>query len=65
MPGETVIAHALIRSLYEDGRLDEDQLTAFAEADKFDEANAAIAALANVPVSIAETSWSRAAPRAS
>jgi uncharacterized protein (DUF2336 family) len=54
MPSETVIAHALIRSLYEDGRLDEDQLAAFAQASKFDEANAAIAALANVPVSIAE-----------
>jgi uncharacterized protein (DUF2336 family) len=51
---ETTIAHALVKSLYEDGRLDEDQLEAFAEAGKFDEANAAIAALANVPVSIAE-----------
>ena len=30
------------------------QVAAFAEAGKFDEANAAIAALANVPVSIAE-----------
>ncbi len=29
-------------------------MAAFAEAGKFDEANAAIAALANVPVSIAE-----------
>ena len=51
---ETAIAHALVKSLYEDGRLDEDQVVAFAEAAKFDEANAAIAALANVPVSIAE-----------
>jgi len=51
---ETAIAHALVRSLYEDGRLDEHQLAAFAEAGKFDEANAAMAALANVPVSIAE-----------
>jgi uncharacterized protein (DUF2336 family) len=51
---ETVIAHALVKSLYEDGRLDEDQVVAFAEAGKFDEANAAIAALANVSVSIAE-----------
>jgi uncharacterized protein (DUF2336 family) len=51
---ETAIAHALVKSLYEDGRLDEHQVTAFAEAGKFDEANAAIAALANVPVSIAE-----------
>jgi uncharacterized protein (DUF2336 family) len=51
---ETAIAHALIKSLYEDGRLDEHQVAAFAEGGKFDEANAAIAALANVSVSIAE-----------
>jgi uncharacterized protein (DUF2336 family) len=50
----TAIAHALVKSLYEDGRLDEHQVTAFAEAGKFDEANAAIAALANVSVSVAE-----------
>ena len=51
---DTAIAHALVKSLYEDGRLDEHQVAAFAEAGKFDEANAAIAALANVSVSIAE-----------
>ena len=51
---ETAIAHALVKSLYEDGRLDEHQVAAFADAGKFDEANAAIAALANVSVSIAE-----------
>src|ERR1700719_508682 len=51
---ETAIAHALVKSLYEDGRLDEYQVAAFAEAGKFDEANAAIAALANVSVLIAE-----------
>jgi uncharacterized protein (DUF2336 family) len=51
---ETAIAHALVKSLYDDGRLDEHQVAAFAEAGKFDEANAAIAALANVSVSIAE-----------
>ena len=51
---ETAISHALVRSLYEDGRLDENEVAAFAEAGKFDEANAAIAALANVSVSIAE-----------
>jgi uncharacterized protein (DUF2336 family) len=51
---ETAIAHALVRSLYEDGRLDEHQVEAFAEAGKFDEANAAIAALAKVSVSVAE-----------
>src|SRR5437588_5961923 len=52
---ETAIAHALIKSLYDDGRLDEHQVAAFAEAGKFDETNAAIAALANVPVTVAET----------
>jgi uncharacterized protein (DUF2336 family) len=51
---ETAIAHALVKSLYEDGRLDEQQVQAFAGAGKFDEANAAIAALANVSVLIAE-----------
>ena len=54
MTRETTIAHGLVKSLYEDGRLDEHQVEAFAEAGKFDEANAAIAALAKVPVSIAE-----------
>src|SRR5664279_2234744 len=48
------IAHALDKSPYEGGRVGEFQVAAFAEAGKFDEANAAIAALAKVPVSIAE-----------
>jgi len=51
---DTPIAHALVKSLYEDGRLDESEVASFAEAGKFDEANASIAALANVPVAIAE-----------
>ena len=51
---ETTIAHGLVKSLYDDGRLDEHQVEAFAAAGKFDETNAAIAALANVSVSIAE-----------
>lgn len=51
---DTVIAHALVRSLYEDSRLDEFQVAAFAEAGKFDETNASLAALANVNVAIAE-----------
>lgn len=51
---QTAIAHALVKSLYDDGRLDEHQVAAFAAAGKFDEANAALAALANVPVDIAE-----------
>ena len=51
---QTAIAHALIKSLYEDGRLDEFQVANFAEAGKFDETNASIAALANVQVAVAE-----------
>lgn len=52
---QTSIAHGLVRSLYEDGRLDENEVSAFAEAGKFDETNAALACLANVPVTVAET----------
>jgi len=48
------IAHALVKSLHEDGRLDELQVAKFAGAGKFDEANASIAAMANVPVAVAE-----------
>ncbi len=55
MTEQTEIAHALVKSLYEDDRLDENLVAQFAEGGKFDEANASIAALANVPVSIAET----------
>jgi uncharacterized protein (DUF2336 family) len=51
---QTEIAHALVKSLFEDGRLDERQVAQFAEGGKFDETNAAIAALANVSVAIAE-----------
>ena len=51
---QTAIAHALVKSLFEEGRLDDYQVTQFAEAGKFDEANAAIAAFANVPLTIAE-----------
>jgi uncharacterized protein (DUF2336 family) len=54
MTQQTAIAHALVKSLFEDGRLDEHQVAQFAEGGKFDEANAAIAALANVSVTIAE-----------
>jgi uncharacterized protein (DUF2336 family) len=52
---QTTISHHLVRSLFKDGRLDEDEVVKFARAGKFDEANAAIACLANVPVSVAET----------
>jgi uncharacterized protein (DUF2336 family) len=51
---QTEIAHALVRSLHQDGRLDADLLEQFAEEKKFDEANAALAAMANVPISVAE-----------
>lgn len=50
----TLIAHALVKSLFDDGRLDERQLATFAEQSKFDETNASLAALANVTVSVAE-----------
>ena len=50
----TRMAHGLVRSLYEDGRLDEHEVARFAKANKFDETNAAIACLANVPVTLAE-----------
>ena len=52
---QTEIAHGLVKSLHEDGRLDENLVTQFAEQTKFDETNAAIAALASVPVATAET----------
>ena len=52
---QTEIAHALVRLLHQDGRLDEQLLEQFVEAKKFDEANAAMAAMANVSVAIAET----------
>lgn len=55
MTRETIVAHSLVKSLYEDGRLDEYQVAAFAAAKKFDETNAAIACLANVTVAMAET----------
>ena len=51
---DTAISHALVKSLYEDGRLDEFQVASFAAAGKFDETNASIAALANVSISLAE-----------
>ena len=50
----TEIAHALVKSLHDHDRLDEPQVAQFAEAGKFDEVNASIAAMANMPVAIAE-----------
>jgi uncharacterized protein (DUF2336 family) len=51
---QTEIAHALVKSLHADGRLDQHLVTQFAEESRFDETNAAIAALANVTVATAE-----------
>ncbi len=55
MSEATKMAHGLVRSLYEDGRLNEHEVAKFAAANKFDETNAALACLANVPVVLAET----------
>jgi uncharacterized protein (DUF2336 family) len=55
MPRKTIVAHGLVKSLYDDGGLDEFQVAAFAAAKKFDETNAAIACLANVTVALAES----------
>lgn len=52
---QTTIAHGLVRSLFEDGRLDERLIANFAEEGKFDETNAAIACRANISVEAAET----------
>ncbi|HEY0328507.1 MAG TPA: DUF2336 domain-containing protein [Rhodopseudomonas sp.] len=55
MNKETVIAHGLVRALHADGRLDEQLVGSFAEEGKFDETNAAMACMANVTVSVAES----------
>jgi uncharacterized protein (DUF2336 family) len=55
MSPETTIAHGLVRSLYEDGRLDETMVAGFVGRQKFDEVMAAIACLAGITVEIAET----------
>jgi uncharacterized protein (DUF2336 family) len=51
----TEIAHGLVQLLYDDGRLDEREISKFAAAGKFDETNAAISCLAKVPVPLTET----------
>jgi uncharacterized protein (DUF2336 family) len=51
---QTEIARGLVESLHEDGRIDQDLIIQFAEQGRFDETNAAIAALANVTVATAE-----------
>jgi uncharacterized protein (DUF2336 family) len=54
MTRQTEMARALVKSLFDDGRLNEAQVAAFAEQGKFDETNASLAALAGVPVDTAE-----------
>ncbi|WP_456619128.1 MULTISPECIES: DUF2336 domain-containing protein [unclassified Bradyrhizobium] len=54
MTRQTETARALVKSLHDDGRLNELQVAAFAEQGKFDETNAGLAALAGVPVETAE-----------
>lgn len=54
MSEEAAISHELVRLLYKDGRLDENEVLKFAINERFDEANAAIACLAHVPVSVVE-----------
>jgi len=51
---EAAIADGLIKSLHDEGRLDEAQIAAFADAGKLHETNAAIAALAKVPMEMVE-----------
>ncbi|MGG2377280.1 DUF2336 domain-containing protein, partial [Salmonella enterica] len=55
MTKQTEMARALVKSLHDDGRLNEFQVTTFAEQGKFDETNAGLAALAGVAVETAET----------
>jgi len=51
---QTVAAHRLVKSLFDDGRLDEQQIAAFASAGRFDETNAALSMCANVPIETVE-----------
>lgn len=51
---QTTRAQALVRSLFDDGRLDEKQIAAFAAAGKFEETSAAIAMCANVSIATVE-----------
>jgi uncharacterized protein (DUF2336 family) len=49
-----VAAQHMIETLHRDGKLDAEQIIAFANAGKFEETNAALALLANVPVASVE-----------
>ena len=54
MTRQTEMARALVGSLHEDGRLNEFQVTSFAEQGNFDENNVGLAALAGVAAETAE-----------
>jgi uncharacterized protein (DUF2336 family) len=51
---QTSIAHGLVRSLFQEGRINAPQIHTFAVERKFDETNQALACLANVTVETAE-----------
>ncbi|RTL49705.1 MAG: DUF2336 domain-containing protein [Bradyrhizobiaceae bacterium] len=51
---ESLRMHGLLQSLHSEGRLNEDQIADFSENNRFEETNAAIALLANIPVSTVE-----------
>ena len=51
---ESSRAQNLIQSLYDEGRLNEDQIAEFAEDGRFEETNAAIAVLAKLPLTTVE-----------
>jgi uncharacterized protein (DUF2336 family) len=53
-------AHSLVRGLHADGRLNEQQIAAFADAGRFDETTAAIAALTNMPIPNVESMMTEA-----
>ena len=53
-------AHSLVRGLHADGRLNEAQIATFAEAGRFDETTAAIAALTNMPIPNVESMMTEA-----
>ncbi len=49
-----IAAMRLVEELYQDGKLNAERVNAFANAGKFEETNAALALLANVPVALVE-----------
>lgn len=51
---ESIRIQRLVKCLHDEGRLNEDQIAEFAESGRFEETNAAIAMLANIPVSTVE-----------